>query len=49
VEFQALVQRALAVRSQFAGFEVRNYGREWTTEELMLGIMKDVGDLAALV
>jgi NTP pyrophosphatase (non-canonical NTP hydrolase) len=49
VEFQALVQQALAVRSQFAGFEVRNYGREWTTEELTLGLMKDVGDLAALV
>ena len=49
VEFQALVQQALAVRSQFASFEVRNYGREWTTEELTLGLMKDVGDLAALV
>ena len=49
VEFKALIQRALAVRSQFAVFEARNYGREWTTEELTLGIMKDAGDLAALV
>ena len=49
MEFQALVQQALAVRNQFASFEVRNYGREWTTEELTLGLMKDVGDLAALV
>ena len=49
VEFEALIQRALAVRGEFAGFEVRNYGREWTTEELTLGLMKDVGDLAALV
>jgi NTP pyrophosphatase (non-canonical NTP hydrolase) len=49
VEFEALIQRALAVRAEFAGFEVRNYGREWTTEELTLGLMNDVGDLAALV
>ena len=49
VEFKALIQRALAVRSQFAVFEARNYGREWTTEDLTLGLMKDVGDLAALV
>jgi hypothetical protein len=25
------------------------YGREWTTEELMLGMVKDVGDLAMLI
>jgi hypothetical protein len=25
------------------------YGREWTIEELALGLMKDVGDLAMLV
>jgi hypothetical protein len=33
VEFEALVQRALAVRAEFAGVEVASYGREWTTEE----------------
>ena len=49
MEFAAVIQQALAVRGEFAGFEVRNYGREWTTEELTLGLMKDVGDLAALV
>jgi NTP pyrophosphatase (non-canonical NTP hydrolase) len=49
VEFEALVQRALAVRAEFAAFEVASYGREWTTEEVTLGLMKDVGDLAALV
>jgi NTP pyrophosphatase (non-canonical NTP hydrolase) len=49
VEFEALIQRALAVRGEFAAFEVASYGREWTTEELTLGLMKDVGDLAALV
>lgn len=49
MEFKALIQRALAIRGKFADYEVRTYGREWTTEELALGLMKDVGDLAMLV
>lgn len=44
-----MIQRALTVRSKFADYEVRNYGREWTTEELALGLVKDIGDLAMLV
>jgi NTP pyrophosphatase (non-canonical NTP hydrolase) len=49
MEFSAMIQRALTVRSKFADYEVRNYGREWTTEELALGLVKDIGDLAMLV
>jgi NTP pyrophosphatase (non-canonical NTP hydrolase) len=49
MEFSALIQRALTIRGRFADYEVRTYGREWTTEELALGLMKDVGDLAMLV
>jgi NTP pyrophosphatase (non-canonical NTP hydrolase) len=49
MEFKALIQRALTIRGRFAGYEVRTYGREWTTEELALGLMKDVGDLAMLI
>ncbi len=42
-------ERAIAVRRQFAAFERATYGREWTTEDLALGLMKDVGDLAEVV
>ncbi|MGH7121077.1 MAG: hypothetical protein ACREFP_19160 [Acetobacteraceae bacterium] len=49
MEFQALIERALTVRGKYADYEVRTYGREWTTGELTLGLMKDVGDLALLI
>jgi NTP pyrophosphatase (non-canonical NTP hydrolase) len=49
MELSTAVQRALAIRVKFADFEVRTYGREWTTGEVALGLMKDVGDLAMLV
>jgi NTP pyrophosphatase (non-canonical NTP hydrolase) len=49
MEFKAVIQRALTIRGRFAAHEIRTYGREWTTEELALGLMKDVGDLAMLV
>lgn len=49
MEFQSLITRAVAVRNKYAEFEKEQYGREWTREELMLGFMKDVGDLAKLV
>ena len=48
VEFQALVQRALEVRQQYAEFEKREYGRPWTREELVQGLVGDVGDLVKL-
>ena|SRR5215471_3734725 len=49
MEFSDLIERALAVRRSYAELERREYGREWSNEELMLGFVKDVGDLAALV
>ena len=47
--FDELLQRALAVRTLYAEFERRNYGSQWTTEELALGLVGDVGDLAKLI
>ena len=41
--------RARAVRAQYAALEQERYGREWTPEEIMLGFLGDVGDLAKLV
>lgn len=41
--------RARAVRAEYAAMELERYGRAWTTEEIMLGFLGDVGDLAKLV
>lgn len=49
MEFEQLAQRALDIRQQYAEFERQRYGRAWTREELMLGFVEDVGDLAKLV
>lgn len=49
MEFQTLIDRAITIRSKYAALEKEQYGREWTGEELMLGFMKDMGDLAKLV
>lgn len=48
MEFRALDQRAAEVRALYAQFETARYGRSWTREELMLGFVGDVGDLAKL-
>jgi NTP pyrophosphatase (non-canonical NTP hydrolase) len=49
MEFKSLIERAVAIRYKYAEFEKERYGREWSREELMLGFMKDMGDLARLV
>jgi len=48
MEFQALIQRALAVRHQYAAWETRQYGRTWSREEVLQGFVGDVGDLVKL-
>ncbi len=49
MDFQDLTQRALTIRSLYREYERKNYGTEWTNEELALGFVGDVGDLAKLV
>ncbi len=49
MEFEEMQGRARAVRSRYAAVEAASYGRSWTTEEIMLGFLGDVGDLAKLV
>ena len=48
-DFADLQARALAVRQRYAQVERSTYGREWSGEELALGLVGDVGDLAKLV
>ncbi|WP_144127149.1 MazG nucleotide pyrophosphohydrolase domain-containing protein [Catellatospora sichuanensis] len=44
-----LQQRALRVSDLYDELNQRGRGRTWTREELMLGFVGDVGDLAKLV
>ena len=46
MEFGAMVRRAMDVRQRYAELERARYGRAWTDEEIALGFVGDVGDLA---
>ena len=49
MDFADLQARARAVRALYAAHELERHGRSWTTEEVFLGMLGDVGDLAKLV
>jgi NTP pyrophosphatase (non-canonical NTP hydrolase) len=49
MDFSQLVERALSIRKQYEEKERSLYGSPWTSEELALGFVGDVGDLAKLV
>jgi NTP pyrophosphatase (non-canonical NTP hydrolase) len=40
---------ALRLNALYEQLEIKRYGRIWSTEELALGFMGDVGDLAKLI
>lgn len=49
MNFTDLEKSALRLNELYEQLEIKMYGRAWTTEELALGFMGDVGDLAKLV
>ena len=49
MDFQYIVDRALTVRKLYEEKETRLYGSSWNSEEIMLGFVGDVGDLAKLI
>jgi NTP pyrophosphatase (non-canonical NTP hydrolase) len=49
MDFDEMRARARGVRAQYAAMETARYGRAWSREEIMLGFLGDVGDLAKLV
>ena len=49
MEFRDLVERAMDIRQRYAEVEQTKYGHAWTREEIALGFVGDVGDLAKLV
>ena len=49
MKFRDLETSALQLNALYEQLEIRKYGRAWTTEELALGFVGDVGDLAKLI
>lgn len=49
MKFSDLERSALQLNELYEQLEVKRYGRVWTTQELALGFMGDVGDLAKLI
>ena len=49
MEFQSIIDNALRIRKQYEQKEKKLYGSAWTNEEIALGFVGDVGDLAKLV
>jgi len=49
MDFSDLQQAALQLNELYEQLEVKRYGRTWSTAELALGLVGDVGDLAKLV
>jgi len=49
VDFSEMQAKARHVRARYAEMEAARYGRARTREEIMLGFLGDVGDLAKLV
>jgi NTP pyrophosphatase (non-canonical NTP hydrolase) len=49
MEFQKIIERAMEIRKGYEGKEKQLYGSSWTSEEVALGFVGDVGDLAKLV
>lgn len=49
MEFNEIIERAGSVRKQYRKYERQTYGREWTREELAIGLVGDVGDLMKLI
>lgn len=49
MNFRDLEKSALQLNELYEQLETKRYGRIWSTEELALGFVGDVGDLAKLI
>ena len=49
MDFRAIIERGLKIRRLYEEKEKQLYGSAWTSEEIALGFVGDVGDLAKLV
>jgi len=49
MKYRELEESALKLNELYEQLEIKLYGRAWTTEDLALGFVGDIGDLAKLV
>ena len=49
MDFQNIMDRAMEIRRLYEAMETERYGFPWTSEEIALGFVGDVGDLAKLI
>jgi NTP pyrophosphatase (non-canonical NTP hydrolase) len=49
MKFNDLEKSALQLNELYEQLEIKRWGRIWSTEELALGFVGDVGDLAKLI
>src|SRR6187549_1186240 len=49
MKYRELEESALKLNELYEKLEIKLYGRVWTTEDLALGFVGDIGDLAKLV
>ena len=49
MEFAEISTRARSIRDLLEEYERERFGRTWSREELTLGLVGDIGDLAKLV
>lgn len=49
MKYSELEESALKLNKLYEELEIKLYGRVWTTEELALGFVGDIGDLAKLI
>jgi len=49
MDIDKLQKRALEIREKYRLLEIKEDGREWSTEDLVKGFQKDVSDLLSLV
>ena len=49
MKYRELEESALKLNELYEELEIKLYGRVWTTEELALGFVGDIGDLAKLL
>lgn len=49
MDFQQINARAISIRELYEEFEKGEFGRTWTSEQIALGFVGDVGDLAKLI
>src|SRR3982751_4394853 len=49
MKYSELEESALKLNELYEALEMKMYGRVWTTEDLALGFVGDIGDLAKLI